>query len=119
MLLVLAPSTRQFWTISHKMPSTKSQRLSRWDDWDATKKLPKRCYFWRQMTPVSAVVPNYVSMVEGHRYETSASRRNWFGGAKCAGAGSCSPVDHASYYAAAQNAARARQANKPGSHSHT
>jgi hypothetical protein len=35
------------------------------------------------MTPVSAVVPNYVSMVEGHRYETSASRRNWFGGKKC------------------------------------
>src|SRR5271168_1858428 len=104
---------------SHKKPSTKLRRLSRWDDWDATKKLPKRYYFWRQMTPVSAVVPNYVSMVEGHKYETSASRRNRFGGAKCAGAGSCSPVDHTSYSADAQNAARARQADKPGCPSHS
>ncbi len=39
-------------------------------------KLPKRCYFWPQMTQVSLLAPNYLLMVVAHRFNRGNALRS-------------------------------------------
>ena len=57
-LLARGPPTRLLLADNQQMRLPESCPPSRWDAWGIQTKLPKLCFFWRRMTPVSPRVSN-------------------------------------------------------------